>query len=144
MFRRIVVAVDGSAHARAAALVAAACARELGATLTLLSVYHQPAEFVGEPAYSTTLEDGIREAHGILEAEVNAVEAAGGPTPDKEVLGGDQPAQAILAAAHSGQYDVVVMGNRGHGRLQSALLGSVSAEVASHSPIPVLIVHGTE
>lgn len=57
MFRQILVAVDGGHHARQAALTAAACARELGATLTLLTVYHEPPGFAGEPDYSAAPRD---------------------------------------------------------------------------------------
>ncbi len=144
MFKRILVAVDGSRHARQAALTAAACARETGATLTLLTVYHEPPGFEGEPEYSENLEAAIRRAEAVLDAEVAAIQAAGGPPVERETLGGDQPARTILDAAASGQYDLLVMGTRGLGRLQSVLLGSVSADVAARSPIPVLIVHGTD
>ena len=39
MFKRILVATDGSVHSRRAALTAADLARALGASLTLLAVY---------------------------------------------------------------------------------------------------------
>ena len=142
MFKRIVVAVDGSHHARQAALTAAGCARELGATLTLLTAYHEPPGFEGEPEYSADLEAAMQRAHEILDVEAAAVEAAGGPAARKDALGAATPVQAILDAAASGQYDLLVMGTRGLGRLQSVLLGSVSAQVAARSAIPVLIVRG--
>ena len=142
MFKRILVAVDGSHHARQAVLTAAQCAREQGATLTLLTVYHEPPGYEGEPEYSADLESAIHGAHVILDEEEAAVQAAGGPTVRKDALGAGTPAEAILDAAASGQYDLLVMGTRGLGRLQSVLLGSVSARVAAHSVIPVLIVHG--
>lgn len=144
MFKQILVAVDGSQHGRRAALTAAQCAREMGASLTLLTVYHQPPSFEGEPGYSEQLEAAIQRAQAVLDAEEAAVREAGGPVVAREALGGANPATAILDAAASGQYDLVVMGTRGLGRIQSVLLGSVSAQVAARSPIPVLIVHGEE
>lgn len=143
MFRRILVAVDGSDHSRHAALTAAACCRDWGATLTLVAVYHEPADWEGEPEYSGHLERGMAAAHEILDAAASAVIAGGGPTPDEEVLGGN-PTTVILDVAASGLYDLLVMGTRGLGRLQSAVLGSVSAQVAARSPIPVLIVAGAD
>ncbi|MGC8635058.1 MAG: universal stress protein [Candidatus Limnocylindrales bacterium] len=144
MFKRILVTVDGSRHARQAALTAAALARELGASLTLLTVYRQPPGFEGEPEYSEALEAAMTRARDVLAEESRAVAEAGGPAVDSDTLAGNQPASAILDAAASGQYDLVVMGTRGLGRLQSVLLGSVSAQVAARSPIPVLIVHEAE
>ncbi len=141
MFRRIVVAVDGSHHARQAVLTAAECAREIGATLTLLTVYHEPPGFEGEPQYSTDLATAMERARALLVDEEAVVQAAGGPAVQTDLLGAAHPATAILAAAASGQYDLLVMGTRGLGRLGSALLGSVSAQVAAGSAIPVLIVH---
>jgi nucleotide-binding universal stress UspA family protein len=144
MFKHIVVAVDGSEHARDAALTAARCAREIGATLTLVTVYHAPPGYEGEPEYSADLEAAIRAADALLEAEAAAVQADGGPSVERESLAGTQPARTLLEAAASGRFDLLVMGTRGLGRLQSVLLGSVSAQVAAHSPIPVLIVHGRD
>jgi nucleotide-binding universal stress UspA family protein len=144
MFSHILVAVDGSDHARRAALTAARFAREIGASLTLLTVYHQPPGFEGEPDYSDDLEAALRRAEGILDVEVAAVKADGGPAVERETLAGAQPGRTLLDAAESGRYDLLVMGTRGLGRLQRALMGSVSAQVAAHSPIPVLIVHGED
>ena len=144
MFKRIVCAVDGSGHARQAVLTAAQCARELGATLTLLTVYRVPPSFEGEPQYSADLDAAIQNARALIEDEQAVVQAAGGPAAQKDLLGAAHPAAAILAAAASGQYDLLVMGTRGLGRLAGALLGSVSAQVAAGSAIPVLIVHAAE
>lgn len=141
MFTRILVAVDGSPHAVRAAEVAASLARELGASLTLLTAYGTPPEFQGEPFWSDAVASAIARAEALLAAARSVVVDSGGPEPMIEAIGG-HPGTVISEAAASGNYDLVVMGSRGRGRLQSALLGSVSAEVAAHSPIPVLIVHG--
>jgi hypothetical protein len=50
------------------------------------------------------------------------------------------PAEVILRTAHDGDYDIVVMGSHGHGRLHRALLGSVSYRVLHDSPVPVLLI----
>lgn len=141
MFRHILVAVDGSQHARDAVLTAARLARELGSDLTLLTVYPAPPRFEGEPEYSADLERAMSAADRILDAAASLVAADGGPEVERESLAGPHPGPGILDAAASGRFDLLVMGTRGLGRVQSVLLGSVSAQVAGHSPVPVLIVH---
>lgn len=144
VFKRILVATDGSVHSRRAALTAAGLARSLGASLTLLAVYQLPPGFEGEPDYSRDLETSLRGAHDLLETEAAAILADGGPAAEPEAIGGSQPGQTIVDATASGQYDLLVMGTRGLGRLGSTFIGSVSAHVAGHSPIPVLVVHGDD
>ena len=56
-----------------------------------------------------------------------------------EWLGG-APAETIIAVAGDGAYDLIVMGTHGRGRLQAALLGSVSHAVAVRAGRPVLVV----
>jgi nucleotide-binding universal stress UspA family protein len=132
---RILVAVDGSEYGLRAAKVAADFARALAAHLTVLTVYAEPSAALGEPNYSEALHEGRR----ALDSARQAVIAGGGPEPETECLGG-APAETILSVARDGAYDLVVVGSRGRGRLQAALLGSVSSAVAARAGRPVLVV----
>lgn len=53
----------------------------------------------------------------------------------------DDPAVAILDVAQREGADLVVVGSRGLGGMKRFLRGSVSARVAAHAPMSVLIVH---
>jgi nucleotide-binding universal stress UspA family protein len=48
-------------------------------------------------------------------------------------------ASAIVEEAKEFGADLVVVGHRGHGTIETMLLGSVSAEVVDHAPCPVLV-----
>jgi nucleotide-binding universal stress UspA family protein len=64
-----------------------------------------------------------------------------GVTVDTRVLRG-RPGQAILDEAGLLDADLIVMGSRGHGPIQSVVLGSVSTEVTSHARCSVLVARG--
>jgi nucleotide-binding universal stress UspA family protein len=136
---RILVAVDGSEYGLRAAKVAADFARALAAHLTVLTVYAEPSAALGEPNYSEALHKALEEGRRALDSARQAVIAGGGPEPETECLGG-APAETILSVARDGAYDLVVVGSRGRGRLQAALLGSVSSAVAARAGRPVLVV----
>lgn len=138
-FKRILVAVDGSGHGLHAARTGGQLARALGARLTLLTVYHAPSEDLGEPNYSRALSHALEEARKVIDRARQAVSEVDGPEPETEWLAGD-PAQVIVATARDGDHDLIVLGTRGHGRLATALLGSVSATVAAHAHRAVLVV----
>ena len=53
----------------------------------------------------------------------------------------DDPATAIIDVAEREGAELVVVGSRGLGDVQRFLRGSVSARVAAHAPMSVLIVH---
>ena len=138
-FKSILVAVDGSEHANDAVRVAARLASALSAGLTLMTAYHAPSEALGEPNYSRALTEVLGEAQRILEEARRAALNAGGPEPQVEWLAG-HPTETIVETARAGQYDLVVVGTHGRGRLGAALLGSVSSAVAAHAGRPVLVV----
>jgi len=53
-----------------------------------------------------------------------------------------RPATAIVDRARGMPADLIVVGSRGHGTIESMLLGSVSAELIDHAPAPVLVSRG--
>lgn len=56
----------------------------------------------------------------------------------------DDPAAAIIEVAQREGADLVVVGSRGLGGVRRFLRGSVSARVAAHAPMSVLIIHDPE
>jgi hypothetical protein len=49
-----------------------------------------------------------------------------------------------VAEIESGDYDLVVLGSRGHGRLATEILGSVNNHVHYHSNVPTLTIDAAE
>jgi len=139
MFERILLAVDGSEHSQRAAQTAANLARALKAMhLRVVSVYEAVPAYLGEPNLSQGIAAGTAGAERVLDMAEKII----GTVPaelHREVLEGPV-AEAILEVAATWKSDVIVMGSRGLGRLQGALLGSNSQKVVSHAACPVLVV----
>lgn len=130
--KRIAVGVDDSPGGRAALSWALDEARQWNATLDIVVAWSylvQPiAEFrpdFDEAAAVETL-DTILSAHSI-----------DGIAIERTVIN-DLPAKALLHAAQSA--DLMVVGARGFGGFTGLLLGSVSQQVVSHAPCPVVVV----
>jgi nucleotide-binding universal stress UspA family protein len=145
MFRNILVAFDGSEHAERALSEAIDMARSNGASLTLVSVSPGLAPWVlmpgpmPAPTNIGELEQEIaREYQAMLDKAAAKVPEE---VPAKKVLLEARAASAIVSQVRKGDHDLVVMGSRGRGELESMLLGSVSNGVLHQSPVPVLIVH---
>lgn len=60
------------------------------------------------------------------------------PTAENVEIVVGNPADEIIERAKD--FDMVVMGTQGHGRLSGLLLGSVAQSVAARCPVPVLVV----
>ncbi len=138
MFKRILLAVDGSDHALRAAKVAADLARSMKSELRVVIAYEPIPWYLGEPNLQDAINARLKDAQNILQKAV----AAAGDMPDEihtELIEGDS-AEAIIEVAKTRNSDVIVMGSRGLGRLAGLVLGSTSQKVVSHAPCPVLIV----
>lgn len=59
---------------------------------------------------------------------------------DSVIVEEGQPVDTILHHIGQSKCDLVVMGSRGHGFIQEALIGSTSRKVVKRSPKPVLVV----
>jgi nucleotide-binding universal stress UspA family protein len=142
MFRNILVAVDGSAHADRALSEAIDIARGSNARLTIMTAVTEPHTGV-TMALAAGAAAGLgpalmREAERIVRAAADRVPADVSVTT---ILTEKPIRSAILERIREGNHDLVVMGSRGRGTVRSAVLGSVSHHVLHHSPVPVLIVH---
>jgi|SRR5215469_11785193 len=142
---RILVATDGSPHAKRAAEFAARVVRELRvAEVALVNAGHIPAIALGGPGADVmvdygVLEEGFEKAgHAILE-ETAAVFHGLDAQVKKQYRRGE-PSHEILAAATEAKADMIVMGSRGLGQIGGLILGSVSERVLHGARIPVVIV----
>ncbi|MCL6561002.1 MAG: universal stress protein [Firmicutes bacterium] len=53
------------------------------------------------------------------------------------------PAKEICKKAQIEDYDVIVMGSRGFGKIPGILMGSVSNKVCGNASCPVIVIHST-
>ncbi|WP_296759676.1 universal stress protein [Roseiflexus sp.] len=138
MFRNILVAVDGSPLSSRAIDVAVDIARHYNAKLCLLHAFPHVSDLLGTPEYERLLETRMLIGQSLIEAARTQV--GDQVEVDVQLLEGP-PAQAILRVAEEENFDLIVMGSRGHSPLVGLLLGSVSSTVAQRARCPVLIVH---
>jgi nucleotide-binding universal stress UspA family protein len=144
VYRNILVAVDGSAHAERALADAIELARSGGASLTVVTVVPELSAWItggpmGPPPNLGPIGEELERDYRLR------LEEAAGRVPDDvphsaRLLEG-RPAEAILRQVREGGHDLVVVGSRGRGELRSMVLGSVSHEILQDSPVPVLVVH---
>src|SRR3954453_23033739 len=134
VYRHILVAVDGSPDADAAVRHAGELARDQNARLTLLTAIPPlPATALLASGAAPPRSEVIRHYADVLR------EAADSLPPDVSVttlLVEASPARALVQRACSEEFDLVVMGSHGHGRLHGALLGCVSQKVLHARPVP--------
>jgi nucleotide-binding universal stress UspA family protein len=146
MFKRILVAIDGSAHSMKAAETGIQLARTYDTDLTFLHVttklnlpdqlrdYLKGEQLAGQDLLA--IDDATRR----VVADISAKAEAEGVRKVKTIFREGKPARTIVAYAKSGKIDTIVMGSRGLSELESALLGSVSHKVASLADCTVIVV----
>lgn len=142
MFKRILLATDGSAASEHAARLAVDLAKQHGAQLTALYVVDPyPYLGIGESnplgfqAYmSAALEHGAA-AHAKV---LDLCEKAGIPCQTRlaEDIGA---ANGVVQSARQTEADLVVIGSHGRTGIARLMLGSVATKVVAESPVPVLV-----
>ncbi len=148
MFTHIVVGTDGSDTAEEAVRQAVELAKQMGASLSLVSAYEPVSSRRVEQEQSDAPADvqheiGPREdVNLVLEAAAAAARKDGIAEVQTHPVEGD-PAEAILSAAEETGADLIVVGNKGMTGARRFLLGSVPNKVSHHAPCSVLIVRTT-
>ena len=153
MFKKILVALDGSEPAEKALDYALDLAEKYSSELVLLSVLHvDPRAYAplvptpeGElPISSVAMETYINNLKSSYENVLSvALDKAKKNKPNLIVstrLIEGRPANVIIEASKEENVDLIVIGSRGLGGIREFLLGSVSDRVADEAQCPVLIV----
>ncbi len=138
-YKRILVAIDNSAHSMKAAKVGFSLAHELRATIGLLYVVDKSKEVVNAdlgitPQQSQTVL--LNEAEKTIDQYIrlyNGVEKIERFTPE------GFPEHEIINISKEWEADVIVMGTHGRSAIGRMLTGSVAEYVIRHATIPVLI-----
>ncbi|MFC7062931.1 universal stress protein [Halobacillus seohaensis] len=138
MFKKILLASDGSGHALRAAHTAVKLAGyDKGGEVTIIYAIN------GSASKSDVLTEGdphervnrrkerLKKTEGVLQER--------GVQYEIRIVKGD-PGPTIVQYANDHSYDVVVIGSRGLNGLQEMVLGSVSHKVAKRANCPVMIV----
>jgi nucleotide-binding universal stress UspA family protein len=124
VYRKILVGTDGSKPAAKAVDRAVEVAKAAGASLTIFTAANKT------------------KGSQVVEAESQR-HAGSGVTIDTHVADGE-PVGSLIDAARSGDYDLLVIGNRGMtGMTRFLRLGSVPSKVSHHLPCSLLIVKTT-
>ena len=143
---RILIAVDGSTLALDAVHHALELVRRgnMQATLVLGHVQEEASllELATQGA-DVVAQASMEAAQDLMASAVALVEAAGVPYETDVALGNSVSATLADMAERCG-CDALIIGARGLGGLQGALLGSVSQALVHQSPVPVTVVKHQE
>ncbi len=131
--RTVAVAYDGTPEAKLALARAESIALAGQGTVKLLTVVTPPTIVPAAGAYvpptmpdpDKVINQGLKQVDPRLAAKSVRLEGDPGPT---------------IAKACEEDVDLLVVGSRGYGPLSRVLLGSVSRNLVTHAPCPVLVV----
>jgi nucleotide-binding universal stress UspA family protein len=143
VYKRILVAVDGSQAAQRALREAVCLAADQRAELEILHVVDAAPHGIPELGVPVPVYEEACRAQGrsVLEAAREYARQAGiEPRATLRQAAGPRLGRTIVDEAQRFGADLVVLGTRGRGGLARRLLGGVAERVTRSAPVPVLLV----
>ena len=146
MYKRILIATDGSPLSDKAVQSGLSLAALAGASVVALKVVPRYPRSYFEGGMPVDLTDIKRiekqwsEAAQALVDKVKAQGAGEGVNVKAVIAKSDLVAEAVIAAAKKHKCDLIVMASHGRKGLKRLLLGSETQHVLTHSHIPVLVL----
>ena len=136
MFKRILVAVDGSPKSEKTITIALDLAKRYESSVAIVHVreyerYEGTDVDMGPPIPADELVDQV-----VARFREKGIQTSG---EIRRVSSGDTP-QQIVEAAEAADAELIVLGSRGMGEFKSLLLGGVANKVVQHATCPVLLV----
>jgi nucleotide-binding universal stress UspA family protein len=146
MYRKILVATDGSTLSKKAVRSAIELAGAVGAELIALYVvprypvsYFEGGVTVSTTDIARTEKQWAERGQAVVDAVRDAAMAEG-VKAKAIVTKSDLIAESILASVKKNKCDLVVMASHGRRGLKRILLGSETQQVLTHSSVPVLVL----
>ena len=155
MFKRLLVALDGSENSARASQAALELAEKLKAELIVLHAIIPPALYyhteispegpvieppTHEKEIDLYLEYARRVGHGIVDGTVSEAKKRGIAVRADLPETTSSVVETIVNQAVGENADLIVVGTRGLGGFKRLLLGSVSSGVVDHAHCPVLVI----
>jgi len=143
----ILVATDGSECAAVAVDLVAGLSWPMDTELQVVEVVPAGVAVFGgpwppiTPVDTRTIERDIRERAKRNLKEAAEKLAGAGHSVDTVTVAG-RAGDTLVTLAYESNADLIVVGSRGHGTLETMLLGSVSSEVIDQAHVPVLVARG--
>lgn len=147
MYKKILIAIDGSDVAHRALDQGLGLAKAVGASVTIVTVT-EPAALIGGGYASVagTVIDPVPELLEALEAaakgllqDARKTAAAGGIEADVVHVDNSFPAEGIVETADRIGAELIVMGSHGRRGISRLILGSQTSNVLTHTKLPVLV-----
>jgi len=139
MFKKILVATDGSENAMRAVKAGKEIADRFEAEITLVYAAYVPSMY--DDDLRPEIRDALRtDGRKILDSAVHLFSGSG-VEPETKLLFDEKAEDGILRLLESDEYDLVIIGSRGLDATQRKALGSTSMRVLEKSKCPILIVH---
>lgn len=147
MYKHILIATDGSELAAKGVEHGLALARPLGARVTVLTVTEPLQSRAAEAAIAAGVRDPAARYDQAIDsamkerfAEIEKTAAAQGIPVELMHEIDEYPAEAIVRSAKLLGCDLIVMSSHGRRGARRLILGSQTAEVVTHTTIPVLVI----
>lgn len=143
LFKRILIATDGSEHAKHALQYALDFAKKWSSELLIVSVVPPfPPQLTAGPGFNIGgYIDELEQSYlQILNKAEEHVKNRSSEIIVSTKLGNGRPADVIIDTAEKENVDLIVMGSRGYGGITGWILGSTSKHVVEHCTKPILII----
>jgi nucleotide-binding universal stress UspA family protein len=138
MFRRILVAYDGSEGSRLALKRGIELARALNAELASISVEEHLPYYAASISEVKATKEQVDEHFRELTKQARDLAALGGVAMETIVEQGHE-VERIVGAAQEGGFELLIIGYHGHSRIFERTMGSTAQSIVRHAPCPVLV-----
>jgi nucleotide-binding universal stress UspA family protein len=136
--KKILVPVDGSDYSMRAAKYASELAALMDGEILLMHCHKPFPVVLGEPNLQKAIDKRIDKSNELIEPYRKLFQETETSFIDRILEG--PAANAICEVARIEKLDIIVIGSRGHNKLEGLLLGSCTHRVLSTAPCPVLVI----